>query len=243
MEGKEILHDQILEKVGEGGMGAVCLAEDTGLACRVAIKFLPLHIASDSDEKERFEIEANASAADCLEISAQIASGLQTAHEKGIIHRDIKSANIMVTEKGQIKIIDFGLAKLAYLTKEQSTLGTAAYMSPEQARDEPVDHRTGIWSLGVVYYELLSGVLPFTGEYEAAIMYQILNEEPAALHHSRKDIPRDFENLIGKMLQRDRQRRTESIRQILAQLILKRTKKQSESGTIFPMDCKVVIGV
>ncbi len=142
--------------------------------------------------------------ASVIDIAKQIAEGLQAAHEKGITHRDIKSANVMITKKGQVKIMDFGLAKLSrggtMLTKEGMTLGTAAYMSPEQARGEVVDHRTDIWSLGVVLYEMISGRLPFRGEYEAAMMYSILNEEPEPLTSLRSNVPMDLERVVAKML-------------------------------------------
>jgi serine/threonine-protein kinase len=141
---------------------------------------------------------------EAIKFAMQIADGLQAAHEKGITHRDIKSANIMITEKSQVKIMDFGLAKLArggtMLTKEGMTLGTAAYMSPEQAQGEVVDHRTDIWSLGVVLYEMISGRLPFRGEYEAAMMYSIVNENPEPLTSLRSNVPMDLERVVAKML-------------------------------------------
>jgi len=164
-----------------------------------------------------------------LDIGIQICEGLTIAHEKGIVHRDIKSANIMVTPRGQVKIMDFGLAKLkgaTRLTETRSTLGTAAYMSPEQAQGEEVDQRSDIFSFGVVLYELLTGKLPFRGEHQAAIVYSIMNEEPQPVARYNNQVSSKLEDIVFKALAKDKEERYQHIDDLLADL--RREKKTLE---------------
>jgi len=311
---KKVLHYKIIEKLGEGGMGIVYLAEDTKLDRKIAIKFLPHHISDNSDERKRFEIEAKAAAAlnhpniatihaiehanddvfivmeyiegkelkqiieeasgtrrqapgaktkdqgsssaahgqlpiadrqsstenrllttdYCLDIATQIAEGLKAAHEKGIIHRDIKSSNIMITNDGKVKIMDFGLAKLGkgiQLTKEQSTLGTAPYMSPEQTRGENVDQRCDIWSFGVVFYEMLTNTLPYKGDYEQAVIYAILNEDPEPSDTLNVDIPQMLNQLLMHMLTKELEQRLASASDFLNELEQIKTTQSATVGS------------
>lgn len=147
---------------------------------------------------------------EAVTIASQIVSGLARAHEKGIVHRDVKPQNILLTRDGEAKIIDFGLAKLAgrtKLTRDGSTLGTAAYMSPEQARGEDVDHRSDIFSLGTILYEMLTGEPPFKGEHEAALLYGIVHEEHQPLSESGVEIPEPLHAIVKRTLEKDPDKR------------------------------------
>ncbi len=158
---------------------------------------------------------------EATDLAMQIAQGLAEAHQNGIVHRDIKPANILITKSSVAKIVDFGLAKLtgqAKLTKTGSTVGTAAYMSPEQAKGEEVGPQTDIWSLGVVLFEMLAGHLPFRGDHEAALMYSIVHEEPQVLSRFRPDVSPNVASVVSKALQKDLGSRYQSARELVSEL-------------------------
>jgi len=279
MIGKTIGQYQVIDKIGEGGMGVVYRAEDTRLKRTVALKFLPQDMTRSAEARERFIHEAQAASAldhpnictiyeidetdegqvfivmglyegqtlrekiserplkleDAIDITSQIAQGLAKAHEQKIIHRDIKPANIFITNEGQVKILDFGVAKLAGSTKltlTGTTLGTVSYMAPEQAKGDEADHKADIWSLGVLMYEMLTGQQPFRGEHEQAIIYSILNEEPEPITALRTGIPIDLEWIVQKALRKDPKQRYQHIDELpvdLSSLDLTRNASQGLS--------------
>ena len=239
MIGKSLLHYEIKDRLGKGGMGEVFRALDTKLGREVAIKVLPAELSGDPEREQRFVREARALASlqhpnvasvygfeeaegnrflvmelvegaeltrrmkagpvpvdDVLVIARQIAAGLEAAHESGIVHRDLKPANIMETTEGEVKILDFGLAQAwfgdanaesgssiaptitAAMTQVGAILGTAAYMSPEQARGSSVDRRADIWAFGVILFEMLTGKQLFHGETVSDTLAAVLRAEP-----------------------------------------------------------------
>jgi serine/threonine protein kinase/Tfp pilus assembly protein PilF len=170
--------------------------------------------------------------AEAIDIAAQVAEGLAQVHGQGIIHRDIKPANLMVTKNGIVKIVDFGVAKLAGPAKSidvRSSAGTIAYMSPEQARGEDIDHRTDIWSLGVVLYEMVTGKWPFTGVYNEVIIYSIVNQDPTPITAVEMSLPARLESIVDKALAKAPVDRHQSASDIFSDL--NDLKEAVEAGT------------
>jgi len=274
MIGKTISHYRILEKLGEGGMGEVYLAEDTKLERNVALKFLLHAHVREPKLQMRFKREAKALAAlnhpnivtvygigdyketkyiameyvngttlrtiikhgelqiaRILEIISEICKGLSKAHEVNIIHRDIKPENIIIDYEGRIRILDFGLAKVpgvTDLTTEGVAPGTICYMSPEQLQGHEVDFRTDTWSLGVLLYEMMTGSVPFAGEYVAGMIYSILHEEPKPPSYNEPGVDGGIQMIIEKALTKDLDRRYQNITDMLADL------KLTESRVVGP---------
>lgn len=177
-----------------------------------------------------------------LELAIAMGEGLAHSHRRGVVHRDMKPSNVMVTEAGDVKILDFGLAKLlgaTQLTVSGTTLGTAAYMSPEQAQGRPADHRTDVWALGVILYEMVSGVKPFQGEYQQALTYSIVNAEPEPLTGLRTGIPVDLDRIVFKALEKNPDDRYQHVEDLLVDLrqvlrSIASPKDASGSGRIQP---------
>jgi len=290
MIGQSISHYQILEKLGEGGMGVVYKARDTKLDRDVALKFLPPHLAASEQDKARFVQEAKAAAAlnhpnvcsiidiqehdipgedekqmfivmeyvdgqtlrertaglpagttmslkQAIDIGIQVADGLAAAHEKGIVHRDIKPENIMIRRDGIAQVMDFGLAKLrasgskiTRLTKQGSTVGTAGYMSPEQVTGQDADHRSDIFSLGVLLYELFTGELPFKGVHETALAYEIVNVDPAPMSVVKAGLDPALDAIVLECLAKDPPERYQWVAEVGKEL--RRFKRESSRKSV-----------
>jgi eukaryotic-like serine/threonine-protein kinase len=276
--GQTLGHYEIIEQIGEGGMGEVYLAKDMRLERKTAIKILPGSVAQDEERMVRFVREAKSASAlnhpniitiyeigeagdthfiateyveggtlrdrlkgsppelkSALEISIQVASALDAAHRAGIVHRDVKPENVMVRPDGLVKLLDFGIAKL---TEKQSKLGldseaataikaqtspgmiigTAAYMSPEQARGKTVDARSDIFSFGVMLYEMLAGRPPFEGGNAIETIGLILSKEPVPLGRHTPEVPHEIERIINKALRKDREERYQTAKDLLIDL-------------------------
>jgi serine/threonine protein kinase len=266
MIGRKLLHYDVIESLGEGGMGVVYKALDTRLNRPVALKFITPSRVGDPQDRARLVNEARSAASlrhpnictvydieetsdgqtfismaylegeslrdritkqgrmpvdESIRIVSQIAEGLREAHARGVVHRDIKSANVLLTDRDEAVILDFGLAKLpstASVTQTDTFSGTVSYASPEQIRGERVDARTDLWSLGVVWYEMLSGATPFAGETVASQIHSVLDTTPAPLRTVRNDVPANVERILSKLLTKTVAQRTPDASTLLAEL-------------------------
>jgi non-specific serine/threonine protein kinase len=193
----------------------------------IAFEYVEGRSLKELIESGRLEIR------NALDIAVQIAKGLRAAHERGIVHRDVKPANVMVTPDRHVKITDFGLAKLpgrAKVTRTGAVMGTLAYMSPEQIRGEDVGSSTDIWALGVVLFEMLCGRLPFWADYDAALMYSVLNEEAPSLSTTRSDVPGGLEDILLRALDKSPANRYRDGGEILRDLESLRAELKGETA-------------
>lgn len=180
-----------------------------------------------------------------LDYAIQVASGLEEAHSNGIIHRDLKAENIMITKSGQIKVMDFGLARVVgstHLTQEGNLVGTFQYMSPEQINEQEIDPRSDIFSFGILLYRMLTGTFPFQGKTVAELLSSIVRNKPIPLEKFRKDIPKPLEQIIFKALEKNRDDRYQSIKDVKRDLIrlredpsIKVFKHLKKSRRIYPV--------
>ncbi len=190
--------------------------------------FIEMELVEGSTLREKIATASPFSIKQTVEYAVQIAEALNEAHGKGIVHRDVKAENIMVNAKNQIKVMDFGLAKLKgsmKLTRTSSTIGTLAYMAPEQIQGTEADHRSDIFSFGVVLFEMTTGKMPFRGEHEAAVMYSIVNEPPEPAAKYRNDIPDELTHILNKLLEKDPEDRYQSLSEVIVDL--RRLKKET----------------
>ena len=263
--GRSVAQYFVIEPLAAGAMGLVYRARDERLGRQVALKFLPSHLSTQPQAKQRFLLEARAAAAldhpnictiheigttpdgqlfiamplyegetlqarleraplslrEALEITLQVATGLAKAHEHSVVHRDVKPSNVMLLPDGTVKVLDFGVARVAdvLLTSPGSAIvGTVAYMSPEQGRGETTDARTDVWSLGVVLYEMLAGERPFRGENAQALLAAVMTTQPAPLAQRRADLPIEIDHILAKALAKDMRHRYASMAAFAAEL-------------------------